>query len=231
METPEQSALRPPESPVGPPFACQANGAALPQRETSSTGSRWQRLVLALRSSTWLPIVGRGAAITLFMLGFAAIGTGATLVGPPGVHLASQATPSTPVTWLAPTSGEPTETASATASVETRPPTPVSLRPDCQRDGSLCEQHAEPQDPPGLTRDGKVILNTASATVLTRLPGVGERRAQAIVELRTRLKRFRRTTDLLRVRGIGVRSLKRMLPYLVLNPPEPEPDAGPPSKP
>jgi competence protein ComEA len=61
------------------------------------------------------------------------------------------------------------------------------------------------------------------------LPGVGERRAEAIVKLRARLKRFRRPTDLLRVRGIGVRSLKRMLPHLVLDPPKQNDDDKQPS--
>jgi competence protein ComEA len=76
---------------------------------------------------------------------------------------------------------------------------------------------------PGVTEDGRVILNTATAIELTRLPGVGPKRAEAIVQLRNRLKRFRRTTDLLRVRGIGVRTLKKMLPHLVLDPPAPAP--------
>jgi competence protein ComEA len=67
-----------------------------------------------------------------------------------------------------------------------------------------------------------VILNAASADELTRLPGVGKRRAEAIVELRTRLKRFRRVQDLLRVKGIGPRSLKRLMPHMVLD----EPVAG-----
>ena len=70
-----------------------------------------------------------------------------------------------------------------------------------------------------------MILNVASAAELTRLPGVGDKRARSIIKLRTRLKRFRRATDLFRVRGIGVRSLKRMLPHLVLDPPR-EGDAG-----
>ena len=71
----------------------------------------------------------------------------------------------------------------------------------------------------GLTPDGKVILNLASAEELTRLPGVGLRRAEAIVKLREKLGRFRRVTDLLRVRGIGPKGLQRMLPHLVLDPP------------
>jgi competence protein ComEA len=62
-------------------------------------------------------------------------------------------------------------------------------------------------------------LNEASAAELTQLPGVGQKRAEAIVALRTRLKRFRQLTDLLRVKGIGPRGLKRMLPHLVLDAP------------
>jgi competence protein ComEA len=71
--------------------------------------------------------------------------------------------------------------------------------------------------PPGITPDGKVILNRASAEELTKLPGVGMKRAQAIVSLRTKLKRFKQPNDLLRVKGIGPRSLQRMLPHLVLD--------------
>jgi competence protein ComEA len=71
----------------------------------------------------------------------------------------------------------------------------------------------------GITPDGRVILNVASAEELTKLPGIGAKRAQAIVALRAKLKRFTRPSDLLRVKGIGPRSLQRMLPHLVLDPP------------
>jgi competence protein ComEA len=46
---------------------------------------------------------------------------------------------------------------------------------------------------------------------------VGTKRAAAILALRQRLGRFRRTSDLLRVKGIGPRTLQRMLPHLVLD--------------
>lgn len=86
----------------------------------------------------------------------------------------------------------------------------------------------------GLTADGKVILNTANAAELERLPGIGPARATAILALRARLKKFRKPTDLLRVRGIGQKTLKRMLPHLVVDPPPPA-EAGakgaPPSPP
>jgi competence protein ComEA len=88
-----------------------------------------------------------------------------------------------------------------------------------------------PQDrkePSGVTRDGKVVLNVATASELVRLPGIGPKRAEAIVRLRARLKRFRRATDLLRVRGIGPKTLRKMLPHLVLDPVATS-DAGPDS--
>jgi competence protein ComEA len=64
-----------------------------------------------------------------------------------------------------------------------------------------------------------VVLNLATAEELRRLPGIGPSKATAIVELRTRLKKFRRVTDLLRVRGIGPKSLKRLEAQVVLDAP------------
>ena len=62
-----------------------------------------------------------------------------------------------------------------------------------------------------------MILNVASAVELQRLPGVGAKRAAAILALRQRLGRLRRPSDLLRVKGIGPRLLERMLPLIVLD--------------
>ncbi|MFC1641811.1 ComEA family DNA-binding protein [Myxococcota bacterium] len=73
---------------------------------------------------------------------------------------------------------------------------------------------------PGLTADGKVILNRAAASDLTRLPGIGPKRAEAILALRARLGRFSRTTDLLRVRGIGAKRLRRISPLVIVDIPE-----------
>jgi hypothetical protein len=69
----------------------------------------------------------------------------------------------------------------------------------------------------GVTPDGKVILNSADVKDLTRLPG-RKRRAERIIELRTRLKPFRRVTDLLRVRGIGCAGCG-VFSRIVLDPP------------
>jgi competence protein ComEA len=48
----------------------------------------------------------------------------------------------------------------------------------------------------------RIDVNRASATELMRLPGVGAKRAQAIVAARTKAP-FRRPEDLLEVKGIG----------------------------
>jgi competence protein ComEA len=61
-----------------------------------------------------------------------------------------------------------------------------------------------------------VNLNSADARQLQRLPGVGAKRARAIIELRERLGGFRGAADLLRIRGIGRRTLERMAPHLVV---------------
>jgi competence protein ComEA len=76
-----------------------------------------------------------------------------------------------------------------------------------------------------ITADGKVILNRAGLAELRRIPGVGEKRAAAILELRARLGRFRKATDLLRVRGLGTRSLARMREHFVLDAPEAAPSS------
>ncbi|MET0793350.1 MAG: helix-hairpin-helix domain-containing protein [Polyangiaceae bacterium] len=72
----------------------------------------------------------------------------------------------------------------------------------------------------GMTEDGKVILNSASVADLRHLPGVGQKRADAILALRTRLGRFKQVNDLLRVKGIGVRGLKKILPHVILDAPK-----------
>ena len=74
----------------------------------------------------------------------------------------------------------------------------------------------------GVAADGRIILNEASEDELTRLPGVGKSRAEAIVALRKRLKGFRKVSDLLRIRGIGWRTLQKMKDKIVLNRPPPE---------
>lgn len=175
---------------------------------------RVAQVLQAGRASVWAPIVLRVGAIVALMLGLGVVGTAAI-----GAEAADAAKPSDltqpgPTTsWLAPT--DPCQPAAATSS---SPPIAPSAAPQSdkpQSDGGA--PAATPSQ--GMTGYGRVILNTAQAEDLRRLPGVGAKRAAAILTLRERLGRFRRPSDLLRVRGIGVKTLKRMLPHLVLDPP------------
>ena len=62
-------------------------------------------------------------------------------------------------------------------------------------------------------------LNRATERQLQQLPGVGPARARAIVRLRDRRGGFTRIAQLLRVRGIGRATLRRLRPLLTVGPP------------
>lgn len=64
--------------------------------------------------------------------------------------------------------------------------------------------------------EGVVNVNTATVEQLTRLPGVGESRAKAIVALRQKRGSFRKVDDLTAVRGIGDASMAKLRPFLAL---------------
>jgi competence ComEA-like helix-hairpin-helix protein len=77
------------------------------------------------------------------------------------------------------------------------------------------------------TPDDPVYLNEATVEDLRRLPGIGPKRALAVLALRQRLGRFRQIEDLLRVRGIGRATLRRLRPLVRLgHPPAPPGDGG-----
>lgn len=60
--------------------------------------------------------------------------------------------------------------------------------------------------------EGQVDVNRATAAELERLPGIGPALAARIVALRSESGRFARPEDLTAVRGIGPRSIERLLP-------------------
>jgi competence protein ComEA len=62
----------------------------------------------------------------------------------------------------------------------------------------------------------QVDVNEATWAELTLLPRVGETIARRIVESREREGLFRRSDDLLRIHGIGVKTLERMRPLLLV---------------
>jgi competence protein ComEA len=94
----------------------------------------------------------------------------------------------------------PTDAGAATA------PVPPAAAPTAASKG-----RATPDDP--------VYLNQATIADLRRLPGVGAKRADAILALRTKMGHFRQIEDLLRVKGVGRASLKKLRPLVRLDPP------------
>jgi competence ComEA-like helix-hairpin-helix protein len=60
---------------------------------------------------------------------------------------------------------------------------------------------------------GLVNINEAPAKQLALLPGIGTKKAERIVTYRARRK-FKRTVELARVRGIGLKTVRRLKTFL-----------------
>jgi competence protein ComEA len=65
--------------------------------------------------------------------------------------------------------------------------------------------------------DGVVNVNTASVDELVRLPGIGEAKAQAIVEFRKERGAFKTVDQLGEVKGIGDAALERIRPHVAID--------------
>lgn len=177
-------------------------GASAPVRGEGARVSFFARV----RRSSWAPAIAKGAGVLLALVVLALVGVWADprpRAGPP----ASVAAVSSGESPAEPSASAP----SVTAPVDVAPPpTPAAA------------------DPPlaGVLADGRVVLNVATEDELTKLPHVGPKRAKDIVALRQRLGgRFRAITDLLRVRGLGRKTLGKIAPKVVLDAPK---DASPP---
>jgi competence ComEA-like helix-hairpin-helix protein len=74
--------------------------------------------------------------------------------------------------------------------------------------------------PAGRAHAGKAVagvinLNTAPAEVLSLLPGVGPAKAAAILSYRKR-RPFRTVDELVRIKGIGRKMVRRLRPHLAI---------------
>lgn len=210
---------------------------------SATSGAEGLRAALgAARRAAWTPILLRVAAGGLALVGLAAIGVAARKSPELGALVPRSAVGLAQISGPLPV---PPPTAEAMSVADQAPPVPQPARagaataepPERDAPGAAmaaargerpCPEHAAPPAPPGsasqaLERSASakaaaplVDLNSADARQLQRLPGVGAKRARAIIELRERLGGFRGTADLLRIRGIGRRTLERMAPQLVV---------------
>ncbi len=64
-----------------------------------------------------------------------------------------------------------------------------------------------------------VNINTADvATLAQSISGIGESKAQAIVDYRTKNGRFESVDDLVNVKGIGIKTVDRIREFLIVAP-------------
>lgn len=171
-------------------------------------------LLTYIRTSAWAPILGRallgaGALVVLGLVG-AFFGGPPKTVRVPSLAPAVQALDGLPLQAAIteidarPLRGAPPDAGAAPP--PPAPPPPASSGPRGR-----------------ATPDTPVHLNEADETELRRLPGVGAKRAEAILALRQRLGRFKRIEELLRVKGVGRATLRKWRPLVRLEPPAPAP--------
>jgi competence protein ComEA len=169
--------------------------------------------------------MARAAVAVLGLVVLAAIGRSA-LAGGASKPIETVAEPRTPDPLVPPPAAHsattPTGAALAggpAAEVPSSSPLPVASVLDAGE--AAPRGRATPDDP--------VFLNQATLADLRRLPGVGDKRARAILALRDRLQHFQQIEDLLKVKGIGRTSLKKLRPLVrldLLALPEHPSDAG-----
>lgn len=182
---------------------------------------RLKRLILTARSSSWTPVLVRALGGLFGMLALAAIGALSTARG-----LAGHAVPVASAGLIG--GAQPALAGSEAAVAATERPRTPCVPSASSVPLSQTPKNATLAKSAGQTQDGKIILNLATSEDLMRLPGIGKKRAEAILALRERLGgRFKRVSDLLRIRGIGPRRLKQIAPLLVLDPPPPPPEKEP----
>jgi competence protein ComEA len=83
----------------------------------------------------------------------------------------------------------------------------------CAGGASVSAQKAAAKPPAA----GAVVnLNTATATQIATLPGIGEKAAQRIIEYREKNGGFKKIEELMNVKGIGEKSFLKLKPLVTV---------------
>jgi competence protein ComEA len=176
----------------------------------SGLASRLAKPVRAAVAWRWGAPIARAAVAALGLVVLAAIGRSALAGGAKTRETAVE--PRAPdLLAQVPVEQAPASLAlvapAASSAVEIASVLPIAAGPDAG--DAPPRGRATPEDP--------VFLNQATLADLRRLPGVGAKKAQAILALRDRLRHFRQVEDLLKVKGIGRASLKKLRPLVRLD--------------
>ena len=76
---------------------------------------------------------------------------------------------------------------------------------------------APTQPAPATTPTGVVNINTADVTQLAMLPRVGAKAAQRIADYRKEHGNFKKTSDLMQVKGFGEKSFERLSAWITVD--------------
>jgi competence protein ComEA len=175
------------------------------------------RLLARVRGSTWTILFLRAFAFCVALLVLAWIGSSAAANAPPPALGNASITSADGDAAAAPASAFPRASSLFADGGGLPPPSPPPIATPPAPATSSARASAE----------APVYLNHASVDELRRLPGVGPKRAEAILALRQRLGRFHRVEDLLRVKGVGRTTLKKWRPLVRLDaPPSAATDGG-----
>ena len=79
---------------------------------------------------------------------------------------------------------------------------------------SACSSRVEYERPTYIPAEGSVNINTASVDELEKLPHIGRKTAEAIVQFRGENGSFRRVENLLMIRGVSEKRFADLRPYL-----------------
>lgn len=94
------------------------------------------------------------------------------------------------------------------------PPPAPGATPEALQADPAPNPDSEPTAPPSSSAARRININTATASELELLPGIGPAMASRIIEYRKTNGRFRNVEDLDDVKGIGPRTLEKLRPLI-----------------